>query len=360
MSSRSRRSSRRPKADPRTILFVAALALFLACKSGPPDEAPAANRAATASPVPGSLAASALAAPVDVCPGLLAGAASPEILPADAAIRFVAYGDFGDGSVAQFAVAKAMAKYDKGKPFDFGVTLGDNFYPEGLNDPASPRWESEWERPYGPLGVRIYASLGNHDRYDPASPAAEMARSKKSSSWCLPRPFYTFVAGPVQFFALNTDPIERQDPAERAVVAEQLAWLDRELGASTARWKVAYGHHPIYSSGAGHGDSVQQKAVLLPIFKKHRVALYLAGHDHHLELQRPEGGVAFVVSGAGGHEQRAVEVRSNCVAWAAGNKPGFAVLDADPERIAVEFLDTDNTILFRSEIRPGTARDCAR
>jgi hypothetical protein len=294
-----------------------------------------------------------IAAPVDVCPGLLSGAAAPEIRPADAAVRFVAFGDFGDGGEIQRQVARAMAKYDESKPFDFGVTLGDNFYPEGLADPASPRWESEWEQPYGPLGVRLYASLGNHDREDPRSPAAEMARSGKSSSWCLPRPYYTFMAGPVQFFALDTDPIERKED-----VTEQLSWLDRELAKSTARWKVAYGHHPIYSSGVGHGGSPEQ-AKLLPLFEKHHVALYLAGHDHHMEVQRPEGGVTFVISGAGGHEQRAVNVQSPCVAWAAGLKPGFAVLDANAERIAIDFLDTEGTILFRSEIRPG-GRNCAR
>lgn len=331
----------------RSFLILAALALSSACKSGPPDDAPKATRRATEGPVS--------EAPVDACPGLLAGTAVPAIRPAEAPIRFVAFGDFGDGSAAQLAVARAMAKYDEEKPFDFGVTLGDNFYPEGLNDPASPRWESEWERPYGPLGVRLYASLGNHDRYDPASPGAEMARSKVSASWCLPRPYYTFLAGPVQFFALDTDPIERQEDA-----SEQLAWLDRGLAASGARWKIAYGHHPIHSSGAGHGDSPQQREKLLPIFKRHRVALYLAGHDHHLELQRPEDGVSFLISGAGGHELRAVDVQSNCVAWAAGRKPGYAVLDANAERIAVEFLDTDNTILFRHEIRPGAGRDCAR
>lgn len=341
-----------------SLLLVSALVGLLGCKSGPPEGMPQASpgpgEVASGAGAPKALPTPAAVLPIDVCPELLAGSAAPAIRPADAAIRFVALGDFGDGSVAQFAVARAMAKYDADKPFDFGVTLGDNFYPDGLNDPASPRWESEWEGPYGPLGVRLYASLGNHDRNDPASPAAEMARSKKSPSWCLPRPYYTFVAGPVQFFALDTDPIERQEDA-----SEQLGWLDRELAKSTSRWKVAYGHHPIYSSGVGHGGSPEQ-AVLLPLFKKHRVALYLAGHDHHLELQRPEGGVTFVISGAGGHEQRAVDVQSPCVAWAGGLKPGFAVLDANAERIAVEFLDTDNTILFRSEVRPGAGQDCAR
>ncbi len=303
----------------------------------------------------GGIGAPAPSPPVDVCPALLAQGATPAIRPAGDAVRFVAFGDFGDGGPAQLAVARAMADYDQRKPFDFGVTLGDNFYPEGLADPAAPRWASDWERPYGPLGVRLYASLGNHDYYDPASPEAEMKRSERSASWCLPRPYYTFLAGPVQFFAIDTDPIERQED-----VTPQLAWLDAELGRSTARWKIVYGHHPIYSSGTGHGDSPHQKAALMPIFTKHRVALYLAGHDHHMELERPEGGVTFVVSGAAGHEQRAVNVPSPCVVWAVGSKPGFAVLDADPERIAIEFVDSEGTLLFRQEIRPGATPDCPR
>ncbi len=348
------------KTIPRCAL-VSLLALSLGCKSGPPDAAPKGSNPRAASRIEGReiSAAEDATPPLDVCPALLAGVSLPAIRPADAPIRFVAFGDFGDGSPEQLAVARAMERYDADRPIDFGLTLGDNFYPRGINSPASPRWEREWEQPYGPLGVRLYATLGNHDRYDKASPGAEMARSRQSSTWCLPLPYYTFQAGPVQFFALDTDPIELGED-----VSEQLSWLDRELGASTARWKVAFGHHPIFSSGTGHGDSPAQRATLLPVLTKHHVALYLAGHDHHMELQRPAGGVSFLVSGAGGHEVRPVEVTSPCVAWALGTTPGFAVLDVDDERIEVEFRDDDGEILFSSTIRPDDPsddrRDCVR
>jgi tartrate-resistant acid phosphatase type 5 len=55
--------------------------------------------------------------------------------------------------------------------------------------------------------------------------------------WRFPAPYYTFTAGPVQFFAVDTTEISEAE----------VLWLDRAIGASTARWKVVYGHHPIFA-----------------------------------------------------------------------------------------------------------------
>ena len=47
--------------------------------------------------------------------------------------------------------------------FDFGITLGDNFYSIGMESPEDLRWQTQWEKMYGPLGIPFYATLGNHD-----------------------------------------------------------------------------------------------------------------------------------------------------------------------------------------------------
>lgn len=62
-------------------------------------------------------------------------------------------------------------------------------------------------------------------------------------------------------------------------LAAQAAWLDRELAASTARWRIVSMHHPIFSSGEGR-DSPQRRALLMPVFERHQVDLVLQGHDH--------------------------------------------------------------------------------
>ena len=62
-------------------------------------------------------------------------------------------------------------------------------------------------------------------------------------------------------------------------IARQAQWLDDELEASTARWRIVAMHHPIFSSG-GDRDSPERRALLLPVFLEHDVDLVLQGHDH--------------------------------------------------------------------------------
>ena len=211
--------------------------------------------------------------------------------PADAAsIRVMAFGDFGNGSNEQKTVAQTIAAYHRDRPLDFAITLGDNFYSVGMESTSDPRWQTWFEDLYGPLGVPFYAALGNHDWGHPDSPAAEIMYSGKTPSWRMPSSYYTFTAGPVQFFALDTQSV--------ALAQKQRDWLDLELGRSQARWKVVYGHHPIYSVG-NYEDRPDLIASVLPILA-HRADVYLAGHDHNLQALQPQLGVRFYIAGGGG------------------------------------------------------------
>jgi len=289
----------------------------------------------------------ALSFPADPSPG------PPVIKPADLSVRILAFGDFGDGGKDQMAVASAMLAYhqDPSHPFDFGITLGDNFYEEGLNSPTNSRWKSNWEDPYGPLGLRFYASLGNHDYYDPASPIAEALYSQKSKTWCLPRSYYTYIAGPVQFFVLDTDWIMRawQKNQDRAPLELQKIWLKTQLDASTSPWKVVYGHHPVYSTGS-HQNNDPMIREILPILKQ-RANVYIAGHDHDMQYLKPEGGVHFFVSGAGGHEKRdlAADPQQRRI-WGVGKTLGFSVLEADGSSLTVSFFNEKNTQLCKVKL----------
>jgi len=104
--------------------------------------------------------------------------------------------------------------------------------------------------------------------------------------------FYTFKKGNVRFFALDTDYL---DP-------EQVAWLDKELGAAakTDDWKICYFHHPLYSSGAFHGPSLEIRKVLEPMFVKYGVNVVISGHDHVYERIKPQKGIYYFLEGASG------------------------------------------------------------
>ena len=261
--------------------------------------------------------------------------ASPPVFSLKAAeqpVRVVAFGDFGTGSEAQKQVASAVLKRHRQTPFDFGITLGDNFYPVGMESPGDPRWATQWEQLYQPLGVKFYATLGNHDWGHPDSPAAEIIYSDKSQTWRMPSPYYTFTAGPAQFFALDTNRISEA----------QLIWLKEELAKSQAKWKVAYGHHHVYS--ATRGDNAGLIGRLLPVLQAGGVDLYICGHDHNLQHVRPEGGVHFFVAGGGGAGTYELKEYERTIFKAQTH--GFASLEVEAKQLKVRLVKADGAQLY--------------
>jgi len=251
-------------------------------------------------------------------------------------VRVLAFGDFGDGGSRQEQIAEAMQRYQASKRFDLAITLGDNFYPAGMPTPTDGRWRREFERLYGPLHLPVFATLGNHDWVLADSPAAEVLHSGSSDGWRMPAERYSFVAGPVQFFALDTNLVSRAE----------LDWLDAELGRSKAPWKVVYGHHPIVSDGP-YRDEHALEEHLLPILRG-RANLYLCGHEHDLEHLAPEGGVHFVIAGGGG--AGTYPIKPSPRALFAASKNGFAVIEADRRTLSVSLIDGELKVLHRFTI----------
>lgn len=195
-------------------------------------------------------------------------------------VRFAAFGDMGTGTTAQYQTAAKMASMHETFPFDFVITLGDNIY--GGDTPADYRMK--FELPYKALldvGVRFYASLGNHDK----------ATQKNYKPFNMNgQQYYTFKKGNAQFFALDSNYMS----------PEQLAWLAKELGNSGADWKICYFHHPLYSSARFHGPSLELRMTLEPLLIKNGVQVVFAGHDHVYERVKPQHGIVHFVEGAAG------------------------------------------------------------
>jgi tartrate-resistant acid phosphatase type 5 len=256
-------------------------------------------------------------------------------------VRFLAFGDFGSGDEKQRANAAAMVRYGRKNRFDFGVTLGDNFYDTGMMDPEDPRWRTWWEDLYGPLGITFYPSFGNHDWYGPDSPAAEILYSQHSSTWRMPSPYYSFTAGPAQFFAIDSDDFS----------AAQLRWLSDELDKSKAEWKIVYGHHPPYIAAASPPWDHDARIVsaLMPILKG-RADVYIAGHVHDMEHLQPIDGVNLFIAGGGGAPTYQIQPDSRHALFAK-QAHGFAVFELDRTTLTVRFVDTNAEEMYHATIR---------
>jgi hypothetical protein len=127
--------------------------------------------------------------------------------------------------------------------------------------------------------------MGNHE-YD-AKPYYDL--------FILPEPkrYYTFTAGPAQFFILDGDWSGRKDPQQRA-------WLESELKKSGARWKFAVLHQPVVSCPC---DDFSPETSMYRIFgrilEEGGVTAVFQGHNHN--YQRAErNGVLYITTGGAG------------------------------------------------------------
>jgi hypothetical protein len=257
-------------------------------------------------------------------------------------IRVLAFGDFGTGSKEQVDTAKAMQAFHKKTPFTFGITLGDNFYGSGLDDPANLRWKTQWEDLYSPLKIPFYATFGNHD-VTGDSVAAELAYAKISKSWKFPSPYYTYTAGPAQFFAIDT----------QRLTDDQLDWLDGALKASKAQWKIVYGHYQIYSATRGDNDAGQADLVhkLLPILTRNHVDVYLCGHDHNLQELAEKSGLHFFVMGAGGADLYGFDQENYGRSVFKSSEHGFGVVEVSPKAMTISLVGLDGKPLHSTTFK---------
>ena len=214
--------------------------------------------------------------------GLIATVRAQELkLPMkEGSVRFAILGDAGTGGNAQRRVARRLAATHAIYPFEFVLMLGDNLY--GSENSAD--YARKFETPYKPLldaGVKFYAALGNHD--DPSQAFYKPFNMDGKR-------YYSFKApnGSVRFFALDSNYMQQ----------EQLTWLEKELAASGSDWKIAFFHHPLYSSGERHGSDEKLREQLEPLFVKHGMEVVFTGHEHFYERLKPQKNIHYIISGA--------------------------------------------------------------
>lgn len=268
----------------------------------------------------------------------------PDRNPVEKYIYFIAIGDQGKGGEDQRHVAELMNEKARNDSLHFVITLGDNFYNDGVTSVYDIQWLQKFENMYDlpHLDVPFYASLGNHD-YHNDNAWHQVEYSKISKKWKMPHNYYTFSRkidenSSAQFFVLDSQQIKERDDHD----GKQLAWLERELGASTATWKVIYGHHPLFSYGK-HGNVSAMIENVQPLLEKYRVDAYIAGHDHDRQLLGPRNGVFYIVSGTGSKSRNTSY--GDMTVFAETNL-GFAWFRVSPIEFHVQFINAEGKIEY--------------
>jgi hypothetical protein len=282
-----------------------------------------------------AIALAALAAVAVAC-GPAAQILPPELrhvvaLPRfDNSIQFAVIGDTGTGNLPQYQVAERMVEARENFPFEFVIMLGDNLY--GLERPVD--YERKFAVPYAKLldeKVEFYASLGNHD-----NPNQRFYENFHMGG----ERYYAFSKGPARFFALDSN----------YMTEEQVAWLIRELKATRQPWKIAFFHHPLYSSGGFHGSSLGLRERLEPIFVKYGVRVVFSGHEHFYERIKPQHGVYYFIAGGSARLRRNDINSDELTAAGFDTDNSFMLVEIEDDELYFETISRTGELVESGEI----------
>lgn len=227
-------------------------------------------------------------------------------------VNFLVVGDWGrDGRYHQKDVASMMDTDAEVLNAGFVVSTGDNFYQFGVDSVNDPQFKTSFEDIYtGPaLQKKWFMVLGNHDYM--GNVQAEIDYSRISKRWTLPGRYYSETIplrggkGSIGLFFTDTSPLmsayykeEKYHNVIGQDTTAQLKWLAEKLASSKARWKIVFGHHPVYSD-LGYDVPQSFRKDYTRLFKKYHVDAYICGHEHNLEYLYPGGHTRYFISGAG-------------------------------------------------------------
>ena len=246
-------------------------------------------------------------------------------------LTFAVIGDFGVGikrdapDRRQRQVAAALERTVGAENVRLIITTGDNIYagskfigiPIGETGREDDDWFFTYFQPYRYIINRIpvYPSIGNHDA-DESEDCDDRGQVEDNFYICermsgeeaagrasfTPGLFYRFRYGSdIEFVCLDTsrETFFRnhrlfQFPKHRAWV--EAAFPPRGQSAAAPRWTIPFTHHPPFSAGPRHHNTVEM-AELLPLFERAGVNVVFSGHEHNFQHSRVDG-IDYFVSGA--------------------------------------------------------------
>lgn len=258
--------------------------------------------------------------------------------PFPVTLRVVHFGDFGDDTWQQAAVARAMVDWARAAPVDVALSVGDNVYecgPDlslpgaaacsfasdgntvaaGYVPPLDPRFRKNFEAPLEGLTrdgkpVPIWLVLGNHDMNalgtcsagdDPV--AASRARAclevaHRSPQWTMPGRRWVLDRGPARFIAIDSNLLKRDYGGFS--FDDEVAFVKEAALPCGEKIRFIVAHHPSASAGEHIQDGTPEYLARVKRIEEAaggEIAAWLAGHEHQLEHLRAPAGYDVLVSG---------------------------------------------------------------
>lgn len=286
------------------------------------------------------------------------------------------FGDGGTGRGGQYRVGNAMYQVCRQRGCDLALMLGDNIYENGIEvfnrfdaEPSYQeivsQFDEKFEAAYRQFeqipGFLVWAVAGNHD-YRKNAIGAMITYSEFSRLWRMPAFHYEVPLLPdwVQIYALHTDTDERRDLNGLQVAAARKALCEPRR---PDRWKLVFGHQPVYNSGHHRNDGNERRTRSLlegPLFRECGVHIYFSGHAHHQEHLTARGFEQVIQGASGKSKGKNHPPKDPALGQRHFSRTfGFAVVEIDPQRVRMDFYDVLNT-REKADFEPPVADEIVR
>lgn len=208
-------------------------------------------------------------------------------------MKYCFFGDSGNESSAQLAVAKAL----KGENCDRIFVLGDVIYQDGIKNQNDPELQKKFINIYNDLNTPFTLVMGNHD-YEGSIKAWKKVSEKYS--WIFyPNNYFLQKINDVCFIGLDSNLYNR--PWHVTSAFKQMRWINSiSKDLAQCRYRIALAHHPYVSltrPAEGFLKHFYEEKVV------GKVNLLITGHDHVLQDLGQKDGTRFLISGAGGQHE---------------------------------------------------------
>ena len=227
-----------------------------------------------------------------------------------------------------------------------------------------PLWMTNYELIYSHPDLMLdwYPVLGNHEYR--GNTQAVLDYGKVSRRWVMPGRYYAFEKEvedgneKILFVFIDTAPLidkyrrdtEDYPDAGKQSIAAELEWLDATLAASTAKWKVVMGHHPIFAdTDKNESERTDLQRRVKPLLDKYGVDAYICGHIHNFQHIQAKGSkVQYFVntSGSLSREVKPVEGTQFC-----SSDEGFMVLSTSDNLMRFFLINYKGEIIYQYDIK---------
>lgn len=265
--------------------------------------------------------------------------------PGSGRSRIVVFGDSGTETDEQRQLATRMTARQP----DLILHTGDLVYPVGD--------AGNYLRKYYALYQELFATApafpcaGNHDYYHAGGQMfVEFNKVPRDS---VP------VAGHGRYYSFDWENahivvLDSNTPLEEAAAGrgEMLEWLERDLAATTAYWRIAMFHHPPYAGGPNQEDPLSElvRQHIVPILERHHVDLVFSGHEHNYQRSHPINGIVYLTSGGGGASIYPPIPRAEAAVQHARHH--FLEAELTATSLRVDAIDVDGHLLDTLTLKP--------